>query len=62
MSQAHMVELPKFYWGMKIAQLVLAVIVFALSCYEVAIYASSWAGFTVFTVRSLLPPHFLAGS
>lgn len=50
MSTEHHVQVPKAYWGLKIAQTVIAALVFALSCYEVAVIPSSYAGFTIFVV------------
>ena len=54
MSTGHMLELPKAVFGIKIAQLVLAIILLGLSAFNVAIVAFNASGFTVFTVSIAL--------
>jgi hypothetical protein len=55
MSTDHHIQLPKAFWGLKIAQLVIAVLVLALGCYEVAIIAFSSTGYIIFTSVSTSP-------
>jgi hypothetical protein len=56
MTTAHHIELPKAIWGIKIAQLAIATIVFALACYEIAIITTGMAGFIIFAVSILGTP------
>lgn len=53
MVNDHIPILPKSIWGLKIAQLVLSVIVLALSAFQVYCVALSGHAFAVFAVSSI---------
>nr|POF11566.1 hypothetical protein CFP56_44404 [Quercus suber] len=54
MSNDHFLGLPKFVWEIKIAQLVLSVIILALSAFNVAVVAFNAHALAVFTVSPFL--------
>ena len=52
MSDAHILELPKSVWILKIVQIALSVFILALSAYVVYALPNSGSAFTIFTVRA----------
>lgn len=50
MSTTHILPLPKAVFGLRIAQLVVAVVILGLSAYGVTFYAFDGASLSLFTV------------